>query len=238
MAWHRNATSASSVRRPRQGSAKHNFLSTDTTPQTAFHSHKAPESSQKKRSVFVPTLVFLLGLAILVYPYIAQYVNNLSASRLVASYESAIVKMGEGPSDSVPEAGLEGDIFSTLFIPSLSLELPIYVGSTNENLNRGVAHLEGTSLPIGGPNTHAVLAAHNGAISNEWFTNINKLVQGDLFYIRYEGQTLTYSVISSKVIEPTDTSDLLIREGEDLVTLLTCTDGGARRLIVTGERTE
>lgn len=123
-----------------------------------------------------------------------------------------------------------------MFIPLLELELPIYVGSTNENLEKGIAHLEGTSLPVGGASTHSVLCGHNGAVTNEWFTHIDQMSTGDLFYIRHDGSVLTYKVVSTKIIQPNNTSDLMIEQDKDLVTLLTCADSGATRLIVRGER--
>lgn len=142
----------------------------------------------------------------------------------------------EGALDVADAVFSEEGMFGSIFIPKLGLELPIFTGSTNANLSRGIAHLEGTSLPTGGENTHAVLAGHNGAIANEWFTNIDKLEEGDLFYIRHEGLSLTYKVESKHVISPTDVSALLIQEGRDLVTLLTCIDSGKNRLLVTGNR--
>lgn len=186
-------------------------------------------------------LVFLTGVIIVVYPYVAQYINNLSATKIVEAYHET-VNTGvtgseqEGSGGVVISAGIGEEVFGSIFIPKLELELPIYVGSTTTNLSKGIAHLEGTSLPVGGTSTHSVLAGHTGAVTNEWFTNIDKLEKGDPFYIRHESSVLTYEVVGMKVIESEDTSDLYIEEGRDLVTLLTCSDSGTKRLIVTGER--
>ena len=188
-------------------------------------------------------LMFCMGFGILVYPYVAQRINNESATRLVAAYNESVQAGAGGQSDGegsdvaayaapIPDEGVYGSIF----IPKLSLELPIFIGSTDANLSKGIAHLEGTSLPTGGESTHSVLAGHNNVATNEWFTNIDRLVEGDLFYIRNGGTVLTYQVVSTQIIAPTDTSTLLIERGRDLVTLLTCTDSGAERLLVTGER--
>jgi len=139
----------------------------------------------------------------------------------------------------VEYSGVWGEgVIGSIRIPKLGLELPIFVGLTNENLSRGIAHLEGTSLPFGGKDTHSVLCGHNGNIANEWFTHIDKLSEGDLFYIRTKEQTLTYRVTVKKVINPAETYELNIRPDEDLITLLTCTQGGQMRLIVTGVRGE
>lgn len=206
--------------------------------------------NKQKRSLgrtLASIFLFFLGLGISVYPYVAQYINSLSDTRLVAAYNASIMNGGGASNSNGGMSGAEGgvavnpddllaDVYGTIFIPKLSLELPIYVGSTNENLSRGIAHLEGTSLPVGGESTHSVLAGHNGAITNEWFTHIDQLGKGDLFYIRNGTSVLTYSVYDTKVIEPTDTSELYIEEGRDLVTLLTCIDGGSKRLLVKGER--
>lgn len=193
--------------------------------------HGKNKTYQSKQRPFIALVIFFLGVLIFFYPYIAQQINNINATKIVANYEQQMSNPG-----SSNAAYADEDIFGSIFIPKLNLELPIYVGSVDANLSRGIAHLEGTSLPIGGVNTHAVLAGHNGAVTNEWFTNIDQLKQGDLFYIRHDGLTLTYEVISTEIIAPSDTSTLLIREGEDLVTLLTCTSTGAERLIVTGSR--
>ena len=217
----------------------------------------------------IGSFMILLGLAVILYPQIAQYVNNRNATRLLEDFFAqgslqapgshapgtymeyvdeegnvVIVELDEDSADitepgSGPGSGStvnKTEIFGSIRIPKLGLELPIYTGSTTANLNIGVAHLEGTSLPVGGKSTHSVLCGHNGSVTNEWFTHIDKLKVGDLFYIRTREQTLTYKVISSAIINPEDTSDLYIRKGQDLVTLLTCAQGGKMRLIVTGER--
>lgn len=184
--------------------------------------------------------VFLLGVAVCMYPHIAQRVNNDAATRLVAevndpSTTGAAASEDEQPAEQAAAIN-DQDIFGSIYIPKLDLELPIFIGSTSENLSRGIAHLEGTSLPTGGSSTHAVLAGHNGSITNEWFTHIDELAQGDCFYIRTQTFELKYQVVETKIIAPTETSELLIVRDKDLVTLLTCTDSGADRLIVTGER--
>ncbi|MTB65077.1 class C sortase [Streptococcus sp. zg-86] len=125
-------------------------------------------------------------------------------------------------------------------IPKISQELPIYAGTTETVLQKGVGHLEATSLPIGGASTHSVLTAHRGLPTARLFTDLDKVKKGDLFYVRNIKETLAYRVISIKVVEPSDLKSIAIEEGKDYVTLLTCTPYmiNSHRLLVTGERTE
>lgn len=123
-------------------------------------------------------------------------------------------------------------------IPKINQDLPIYAGTAEEVLQKGVGHLEGTSLPIGGNSTHSVLTAHSGLPEATLFTHLNQLEVGDKFYIHNINETIAYQVNQKKVIEPTDFSDLLIDPGHDYVTLLTCTPImiNSHRLIVRGHR--
>jgi sortase A len=131
-------------------------------------------------------------------------------------------------------------IMGSIEIPSISVNLPIYHGTSDEVLSIGVGHLNGTSLPIGGINTKSILTAHRGLPSSKLFTRLDELVEGDLFFIRVLNETLAYKVSDIKVIDPEDISGLEIEEGKDLVSLITCTPYGlnTHRLVVTGERTE
>ena len=207
-------------------------------------SRESKKRSSSAASTLLSILIFLLGIGISLYPYIAQEINSASATKLVAAFNEAVENMpytGEGDDAVAPGVAYgapDDDMFGSIFIPKIDLELPIYVGSTDENLEKGVAHLEGTSLPVGGASTHTVLAGHSYTVTNEWFTRIERLESGDLFYIRNSTGVLTYRVVSKKVIQPTDTSDLLIERDKDLATLLTCTASGAERVIVRGERVE
>lgn len=125
-------------------------------------------------------------------------------------------------------------------IPSLDLSLPIYAGTSESVLQKGVGHMEGTSLPIGGESTHSILTAHTGLNTARMFTDIDKLKKGDIFLIENIKETLAYKVDSIQVIEPTDFSQLVIVPKEDYVTLLTCTPYmvNSHRLLVRGVRTE
>lgn len=123
-------------------------------------------------------------------------------------------------------------------IPKINQDLPIYAGTAEEVLQKGVGHLEGTSLPIGGNSTHAVLTAHSGLPEATLFTHLNQLEIGDKFYIHNISETIAYQVDQIKVIDPTNFNDLLIDPGHDYVTLLTCTPImiNTHRLIVRGHR--
>ena len=125
-------------------------------------------------------------------------------------------------------------------IPTISVNLPVYHGTAASTLETGVGHLEGSSLPVGGEGTHAVLTGHTGHNKAKLFTDPTEVKKGDLFFLHVSGRDMAYEVNEIKIIEPEDISTLLVRPGEDLVTLVTCTPYGVNthRLCVTGTRTE
>lgn len=127
---------------------------------------------------------------------------------------------------------------ASIHIPDIEINLPIYAGSGEDVLQKGVGHLEGTSLPIGGINSHAVLTAHTGLPNSRLFTDLDKLKVGDKFYITNIKETLAYQIDSITIIEPTDFSSLVIFPDQDYVTLLTCTPYmiNSHRLLVRGQR--
>jgi sortase A len=124
-------------------------------------------------------------------------------------------------------------------IPSINCTLPIYHGTSPSALESGVGHIAGTSLPVGGKNTHCVLSSHRGLPSARLFSDIDKLVEGDLFMLKTLDETLTYEVDQILIVEPDDTSALKIENGQDYCTLVTCTPYGinTHRLLVRGHRT-
>lgn len=132
------------------------------------------------------------------------------------------------------------EVMASIEIPAIDVYLPIYHGTKEETLLKGVGHLENTSLPAGGESTHAVLSAHCGLPSARLFTDLNLLKKGSLFRIHVLNEKLTYQVYSIEVVEPDDSSSLFIQEGKDLVTLITCTPYGknTHRLLVHGRRIE
>jgi len=130
------------------------------------------------------------------------------------------------------------NIIGYIKIPKINVSLPIYHGTSEEVLKRGVGHLQNTSFPIGGESTHAVLSGHTGLSSAKLFTDLDKLEEGELFFIEVLGEKLAYKIDQIKIVEPRETSDLVIKSGEDYVTLVTCTPYGinSHRLLVRGTR--
>ena len=129
-------------------------------------------------------------------------------------------------------------VMARIVIPSIHVSLPVYHGTDSRTLAEGVGHLFGTSLPIGGPSTHAVLTGHTGLSTATMFDNLSQVKKGDAFYISSLGQTLKYEITDITVVKPDETDSLRKVPGRDLVTLITCTPYGvnSHRLLVTGER--
>jgi sortase A len=138
--------------------------------------------------------------------------------------------------DSTINAG--DGLMGRIQIPAISLDLPVYHGTADNTLLKGIGHLEGTSLPVGGEGTHSVVTGHRGLANAEMFTNLNEVGKGDLFTISTFGRVLTYHVTQVQVVDPSDTRSLKAQAGKDLVTLVTCTPLGinTKRIFVTGER--
>ncbi|WP_427868652.1 class C sortase [Leucobacter luti] len=130
-------------------------------------------------------------------------------------------------------------VMATLRIAELDLELPVFHGATDQVLAEGVGHIYGSSLPVGGPSSHAVLTAHSGIPEAELFTRLDRLGRGDLVSVSTLGRELSYRVTGTEVVEPTDIQNLVVVPGEDLLTLVTCTPIGvnSHRLLVHAERT-
>ncbi|MEE1329317.1 MAG: class C sortase [Oscillospiraceae bacterium] len=123
-------------------------------------------------------------------------------------------------------------------IPKISVNLPIYHGTESETLERGTGHLLGSSLPVGGNGTHAIITGHSGLATQKMFTDLEQLMEGDVFYIHVLGEVLAYQVFSAEPVLPHNTSKLTIRQNEDLCTLITCYPTGinTHRLLVQGKR--
>ena len=131
-----------------------------------------------------------------------------------------------------------GGIMAYVDIPKIGVYLPVQHGTDADTLERAVGHVVGTSLPVGGSSTHAVLSAHSGLASSKLFSDIDQLAVGDMFYIHVLGEVLAYKVDTIHTVLPTDTSLLQIEDNKDLVTLVTCTPFGVKthRLLVRGHR--
>lgn len=129
-------------------------------------------------------------------------------------------------------------IIGSIEIPKIDVDLPIYHGTSDEVLQVGIGHIQGTSLPIGGENTHCVLSGHRGLPGSKLFTRLDEMEEGDLFFLQVLGETLAYKVYNIQVVEPDDVSVMEIQAGRDDCSLITCTPYGlnTHRLVVTGER--
>ncbi|TFH52329.1 class C sortase [Actinomyces viscosus] len=139
--------------------------------------------------------------------------------------------------DSILKASDDG-LMARLKIPSISLDLPVYHGTADDTLLKGLGHLEGTSLPVGGEGTRSVITGHRGLAEATMFTNLDKVKNGDSLIIEVFGEVLTYRVTSTRVVEPEETEALRAEAGKDLLTLVTCTPLGinTHRILLTGER--
>ena len=224
---------------------------------------------RKHKTVIFLTLGFLVGICILLYPAFSDYWNSKTQSRAITNYESVLENLDaeayaaifdtahaynqalyetKYPLTDYPSvpgyfdtlAVTDNSMIGYLKIDRISLELPIYHGTSDDVLNKGVGHLQGSSLPVGGENTHCVLSAHRGLPSSKLFTDLDRVEIGDTFQIVVLDQVLTYQVDFIKIIEPTDVTDLQIIEGGDYCTLFTCTPYGinTHRLLVRGVRIE
>lgn len=133
-----------------------------------------------------------------------------------------------------------GGVVGEILIPKINVDLPIYLGTDESILQIGVGHVEGSSLPVGGPSTHSVLSGHRGLPSARLFTDLNLVSEGDVFVLHILNETLTYEVDRILIVDPDDMKDLAVEEGEDYCTLVTCTPYGinSHRMLVRGHRIE
>jgi len=153
------------------------------------------------------------------YELIAEYNEKLyenGQSELVDAFSYQQVDF------SLVRFGFDEEMIGYLSIPKMDIELPVYLGANKENMAKGAVHLTQTSLPVGGMNTNAVIAAHRGMNTAAMFRDIELLETGDEVYINNFRETLTYRVVETAIIAPTDIDKILIQEGRDMVTLITC----------------
>lgn len=222
---------------------------------------------RKNLSTIILILIFLVGLSVMLYPSVSDAVNRKHQSRAVAGYAEEVEQLSDADYqtyfdaadaynrqlNTTPNAFYKPDLVSGyaqtldisgtgimgyITIPKISVELPIYHGTDEGVLQVAAGHLEGSSLPVGGAGTHAVISAHRGLPSAKLFTNLDALKEGDTFTIKILDRTLTYQVDQIRIVEPDDLSELSVVEGQDYVTLLTCTPYGinTHRLLVRGVR--
>ena len=184
-------------------------------------------------------LLLVLALCVIGYPMVLQYQSDV---RLAHTTSAAAERVAGWPYpqdeeyQSLLDAG--GGVMGAIRIPEISVDLPIYHVTSESALASGAGHLYGSSLPVGGESTHSVITGHRGMVEAMMFTRLDEMKVGDYFYIDVMGETLGYRVDRIEVIEPDDTSRLKIVEGEDRVTLMTCTPYGVNthRLLVSGVR--
>ncbi len=172
--------------------------------------------------------------------------TELTAQRQAAEQYNAILSgtatISEGGASAPPLPYAEqltvGGVMAYVDIPKIGVYLPVQHGTDADTLERAVGHVAGTSLPVGGSSTHAVLSAHSGMASSKLFSDIDQLEKGDAFYIHVLGEVLAYKVDAINMVLPTDTRLLQIEDGKDYVTLVTCTPFGinTHRLLVRGHR--
>lgn len=224
---------------------------------------------KKNKIGILLVLMLFIGVCGLLYPSVSQYWNSKTQTKAVENYREILdslqpedydaffeeaenynAKLNElnfpltdyhklkGYNDILDVSGT--GIMGYVSIPKLGVELPLYHGISAEVLNVACGHLEGTSLPVGGENTHCVLSAHRGLPHAKLFTELDKMEVGDTLTITVLNRTVTYQVDQIKVVLPKETNDVQIVEGEDLCTLLTCTPYGinSHRLLVRGTRIE
>ena len=171
---------------------------------------------------------------------------ELTAQRQAAEQYNAMLSdtatITEGGASAPPLAYAQqltvGGVMAYVDIPKINVYLPVQHGTDADTLEKSVGHVVGTSLPVGGSSTHAVLSAHSGMVSSRLFSDIDQLTEGDMFYIHVLGEVLAYEVDAINTVLPTDTSLLQIEDNKDLVTLVTCTPFGVNthRLLVRGHR--
>lgn len=231
---------------------------------------------KKRTRTILIILIFLAGLSLLLYPFVANEWNTYRQKQLISSYETAVSrKEAAGEIDyeaemekaqaynealvpsilpdsfAIAEAADEPDaeymsalniagdgVMGTVEIPKIGITLPIFHTTEEEILEKAAGHLEGSSLPVGGESTHAVITAHRGLPSAALFTDLDRLEEGDHFLLHVLDETLCYEVDQILTVEPDDTGALEVEEEEDLVTLVTCTPYGVNthRLMVRGHR--
>ena len=215
-------------------------------------------------------ILFIAGLSLLLYPIVSDFINTSSASKAIMSYDEEVLKLEKQKYDEMwAEAteynssliGRENEyllsdeqqaqynslldltgtgIMGYIEIPNIRCSIPIYHGTAETILQIAIGHLDWSSLPTGGENTHCVLSGHRGLPSAKLFSDLDKIVEGDIFMLRILDEVLTYEVDKISIVEPHETEELKLQQGKDYCTLVTCTPYGvnSHRLLVRGHRVE
>ena len=222
---------------------------------------------RSKKSTIILLVSFFIGLSVLLYPSISSYWNSKTQSEAIVDYESMLsqykpedytaifaeadaynkqlaqlneplVEHNRLPDyNSILNVGGTG-MMGYITVPKISQELPVYHGTSDGVLSVAVGHLQGTSLPVGGENTHCVVSAHRGLPTAVLFTHLDRMEIGDMFYFTILDRTITYEVDQIRIVEPDDAGLIQIKDGKDYCTLLTCTPYGinTQRLLVRGHQ--
>lgn len=224
---------------------------------------------KKKLRRLFSILIILIGLIILVYPSLSQFLFEKNSSRAVKSYDETLSGMVAGKkhemldaaykyntdfAENVIKNGLQHKLpnyeevlningqgmMGYVSIPKLGKTIPIYHGTEESVLQVGIGHMDNTSLPVGGESAHAVISGHTGLPTASLFTDIDKLKIGDIFYTKVLDEKFYYTVDQILVVLPSETDSLVLSEGKDYITLVTCTPYGinSHRLLVRGIRTD
>lgn len=225
---------------------------------------------RKWLSTIILIIIFLIGLSLLLYPTVSDYWNSFHQSRAILNYMEQVSKLDEDEYEQLWAAAAEynqvlfrsgihyemteeqleeyesllnisGDgVMGYVEIPVIDCRLPVYHGTGADVLQVAAGHLEWTSLPVGGENTHCVISGHRGLPSARLFTDLDQLQEGDIFYLHVLNETLAYEVDQIMTILPDELEELKITPGADYCTLFTCTPYGinSHRLLVRGHRVE
>jgi sortase A len=225
---------------------------------------------KKHLTTILLVLILVAGLSLLLYPSFSNWWNSFHSSKAISDYSEQVAKLDTEQYEQIWDAAIaynqarreQSNVFDVtdeqrkayaqmlnvgnngvmgyIEIPSINVSLPIYHGTEESVLQVAVGHLEWSSLPTGGEGTHCVMSGHRGLPSARLFTDLDDLRTGDQFMIRVLDELMTYEVDQILIVDPNDVDDLLIEEGKDLVTLVTCTPYGinSHRLLVRGHRIE
>lgn len=211
---------------------------------------------KNRLSTILLVVIFLVGLSIMLYPSVSNYVNSLHSTKAISSYADTVASVDHTEIENALQAAKaynegilrrpnafvmtesekstysellsinQGGVMGYIEIPAIEVTLPIYHGTSESVLQTAVGHLDWSSLPVGGGSSHCVLSGHRGLPSAKLFTHLDKLVEGDVFMIRVLDEILTYEVDQILIVEPNDTQALMTEEGQDYCTLVTCTPYG------------
>lgn len=225
---------------------------------------------KKHMSTIFLIMILVLGLSLLLYPSFSNWWNSFNSSHAIATYSEQVANLDDEKYEALWEEAREynqtllnrpthfaltdeqrsvypnilnvagNGIMGYIEIPSLKVTLPIYHGTDEGVLQVAIGHLEWSSIPVGGESTHSIISGHRGLPSAQLFTNLDQMAEGDLFMLCILDEVLTYEVDQISIVEPAGVQNLLIEEGKDLCTLVTCTPYGinSHRLLVRGHRVD